>query len=93
MRPGVDSTSELTATTSPEAGANTSLAALTLSTTAAASPSLQRLADRRHLDEHDVAQLLLRVVADADDAFAALDADVFVILGVAHLRHHASPLA
>ena len=74
MRPGVDSTSELTATTSPETGANTSLAALTLSTTAAGSPCFSVLPDRRRLGKDDVAELLLRVVADADDAFGALDA-------------------
>ena len=51
----------------------------------------QRLADRRRLSKDNVAQLLLRVVADADHAFAALDADVFVVLAVADLRHHASP--
>ena len=43
MRPGVDSTSELTARTWPETGAKTSLAALTLSTTAAGSPFFSAL--------------------------------------------------
>src|ERR1700722_8789484 len=52
---------------------------------------LQRLADRRRLGKDDVAELLLGVLADADDAFAALDADVLVVLRVADLRHHASP--
>jgi hypothetical protein len=28
------------------------------------------------------------VLADADDAFAVLDADVLMVLGVADLRHH-----
>src|ERR1700733_6005982 len=51
----------------------------------------QHLADRRRLSEDHVAQLLLRIIADANDAFAALDADVFVVLAVADLRHHASP--
>src|ERR1700722_2598525 len=51
----------------------------------------QCLADRRRLSKDYVAQLLLRVIADANDAFAALDADVFVVLAVADLRHHASP--
>src|ERR1700722_9103283 len=51
----------------------------------------QCLADRRRLSKAYVAQLLLRVIADANNAFAALDADVFVVLAVADLRHHASP--
>jgi hypothetical protein len=38
MRPGSPESSPLTATTSPETGANTSLAALTDSTTAASLP-------------------------------------------------------
>ena len=50
---------------------------------------LQRLADRRRLGKDNVAELLLRIVGDADDAFAALDADIFVVLAVADLRHHA----
>src|ERR1700722_3895643 len=51
----------------------------------------QCLADRRRLSKDYVAQLLLRVIANANHAFAALDADVFVVLAVADLRHHASP--
>ena len=43
---------------------------------------LELLADCRELNEDDIAQLVLRVVRDADDARRAFDTDVFVILGV-----------
>ena len=43
----------------------------------------KRLADARQLDEDDIAELALSVIRNADDAGIALDADVFVILGVA----------
>src|SRR5690606_26803709 len=37
------------------------------------------LAHGRQLDKDDVAQLFLRVIGDADDAGAALDADIFMV--------------
>src|SRR5918995_1261955 len=48
-----------------------------------------RLADGRKLDIDHIAELALRVVGDADDAGVALEADIFVVLGVA--RRHGSP--
>ena len=72
-------------------GAKTSLAALTLSTTATASPCVDLAADLGHLDEHDVAELLCAWLRDADGADAAVDADPFVVLGEA-LDGHGSVL-
>ena len=53
----------------------------------------QPLPDRRRFDKDHVAQLRLRVLAYADDAFPALDAQVFVVLGVENLRHLCVSLA
>ena len=45
----------------------------------------QLLPDRRRFGKDDVAELRLRVLADANDAFPVLDAQVFVVLGVENL--------
>ena len=52
-----------------------SLAAFTISTTAAASPFVEAAADLGQLDEHHVAELLLGVVGDADGRGVALDSN------------------
>ena len=73
----------LVSITSPEIGANTSLAAFTLSTTATGSPVVHVAADIGQLDEHHVAELVLGVVGDADGGDVIVDADPFVVPGEA----------
>ena len=70
-RLGASASFSLTATTSPETGAKTSLAAFTLSTTAAGVALLELGADLGQLDEDDVAELLLRIIGDADGGESA----------------------
>jgi len=42
---------------------------------------LQAAADLRQFDEHDVAELRLRVIGDADGGDVALDGEPFVVVG------------
>ena len=85
MRPGVASTSELTATTSPESRREHVARRLDAFNHGCGIALLQRLADRRRFGKDDVAELLLRVLADADDALRAFDPEILMVLGVADL--------
>ena len=49
------------------------------------------LAEKRQLDENDVAELRLGVIGDADDADVPFDLDVFMIVGVAVVAIGAAP--
>jgi hypothetical protein len=48
---------------------------------------LDTFANRRQLDEDDVAKLLLRMIGDADCCDIAIEPNVFMILGVANVGH------
>ena len=69
----------LTSSTSPEIGAKTSDAAFTEFDHRRGVGLLQAAPDLGQLDEHDIAELRLRVIGDPDGGDIALDAEPFMV--------------